>query len=112
MAAAGAAPRGQTAAEAKAAVRAWVTGADARRFDSLAEGTVLCQVTHSNLRQNIIELRLDLHATVRSTKELLYTFNGTNMEFMELQLFSGDALVRPLRTPAPPTALGEAWWQC
>ena len=88
--------RDMTAGEAKDAVRAWVTGADHRRFDELADGTVLCQVTHSNLKQNIIELRFDLHSTVRATKNNLYTYNGTNREFMELQLFEGDRLVSRL----------------
>jgi hypothetical protein len=91
--------RDMSIAEAKASVRAWVTADDESRYDTLADGTVLLQITHSNLRQNIIELRLDMHATVRATKELLYTYNGTNIEFMELQLFDGDRLVR--RFPAP-----------
>jgi hypothetical protein len=86
-----------TIGEAKAAVRAWVTGGDDRRLADLADGTVLCQVTHSNLKQNIIELRFDLHSTVAAAKDMLYTYSGTNLDYMELQIFSGDTLVRRFR---------------
>lgn len=75
------------------ALKGWVTGGDEAFVAGLAEGTVLVQVTHSNLRQRIIELRVDLHSTVGNIKTRLHTFNGTNPAYMELQLFEGERLV-------------------
>jgi len=46
------------------AVRDYVTAADHLQFSNLAEGTISVMVTHSNLRAEMIELKLDLHHTV------------------------------------------------
>lgn len=75
-------------------MRAWVTGADHLQYEGLADGTVMVTVTHSNLRQRVLELRLDLHSTIREVKGVLYTYNGTNIDFMELHLMDGERLVR------------------
>lgn len=82
----------------KATVRAYVTGADHLQFSALAEGSVQVQVTHSNLRQFIRELRLDKHMTIADVKARLHSFNGSNTAHMELQLKdqSGALVVRML----------------
>ena len=82
-----------SAAETKAALRGYVTGADHLQYQSLAEGTVQVSVTHSNLRQRVMELRLDLHTTIAGIKDTLFTYNGTPAEHQELVLYDGDRLV-------------------
>jgi tubulin-folding cofactor B len=71
-------------------VRAYVQGADHLRYSQLATGTVQVSVTHSNLRQLVQDLRLDLHSTIAQVKQRLYTHNGTAISCMELHLRDGD----------------------
>jgi tubulin-folding cofactor B len=52
-----------------------------------AEETVCLHVTHSNLKQRFIEIRVDLHTTIESLKERLRDRSGTAVESMHLQLF-------------------------
>lgn len=70
----------------KAEIKAYVTALDHLQYTQLAEGMVQINVTHSNLKQFVQELRLDLRSTIGSIKERLYTFNGSNIGLMELQL--------------------------
>ena len=51
--------------------------------------------THSNLKQYVMELRLDLHTRIRDVKAKLLTHNGTSIEHMLLQLQDSDGT--PLR---------------
>lgn len=51
--------------------------------------------THSNLKQYVMELRLDLHTRIRDVKTKLLTHNGTSVEHMLLQLQDADGT--PLR---------------
>jgi tubulin-specific chaperone B len=79
-------------------VRAYVTGADHTRFQQLAQGMVQVHVSHSNLRQLVQDLRLDLHSTIAQVKTKLYTHNGTAISCMELHLRDeeGNTLCRML----------------
>ena len=71
----------------KAAVRRYVTQAAST---CLADGTVAVNVSHSNLRQLVQELRFDLHTLIGDVKRRLYTFNGSNQGHMELHLKDSD----------------------
>ena len=79
-------------------VRSYVQGADHLRYQQLAQGTVQVFATHSNLRQLVQDLRLDLHSTIAAVKSRLYTHNGTAMSAMELHLKDreGNTLCRML----------------
>lgn len=77
----------------KAAMRAYVTGADHLMFTQLADGTVQVNVTHSNLKQYVMELRLDLSSPISEVKRKLYTHNGTPLEHMVLQLKDASGAV-------------------
>ena len=57
----------------KAALRAYVTGADSVAFANLAPGSVALTVTHSLLNQRVLELRFDLSTTIAAVKRKLYT---------------------------------------
>ena len=84
----------------KSAIRRYVTSAAST---ALADGSVAVNVTHSNLRQLVQELRFDLHTTIADVKRRLYTFNGSSQEAMELHLkdASGNLLARMLDESRP-----------
>ena len=71
----------------KASVRRYVTQA---ATTALADGSVAVNVSHSNLRQLVQELRFDLHTTIADVKRRLYTFNGSSQGHMELHLKDSD----------------------
>jgi tubulin-folding cofactor B len=64
---------------------------------------VALNVTHSNLRQLVQELRFDLHSSIADVKQRLYTFNGSQTGSMELHLkdSSGNLLARMLDEGRP-----------
>ena len=70
----------------RAEVRGYVVAADHLRYAQLAQGMVQVYVSHSNLRQLVQDLRLDLHSTIAQVKARLYTHNGTAVSAMELHL--------------------------
>lgn len=51
-----------------------------------AESTVIVHISHSNLKANFFEIRLDLHMTVESIKLKLATHTGTTPSAMRLVL--------------------------
>lgn len=74
----------QTIREARDSIREWVC---AEPTMQQAEGTVVVAVSHSNLKDHrVIELRLDLDATIGRVKDILHTYNGTKQQYMELHL--------------------------
>jgi len=70
----------------KAVLRQYITGADHMEYQQLADGTCQLNITHSNLRQQILQQRLSLHLTILEIKEKLYHHCGTSPGFMELHL--------------------------
>lgn len=76
-------------ANSKEQVKAYVKASDHLQFSWLAQGMVQLNVSHSNLRQFVQELRLDLHTTIAEVKRKLYTHNGSSIGHMELQLKDG-----------------------
>jgi tubulin-specific chaperone B len=85
------------------AVKGYVMAADHLQYTQLADGTVQVNVTHSNLRQFVQELRLDLHTPVGEIKRKLYTHNGSSIDAMELQLRDreGNTVCRMLDDSRP-----------
>jgi hypothetical protein len=71
-------------------LRAYVTQDDPHKYDGLAEGMVAVYVTHSLLKQRVVDLRLDLHSSIAAVKAKLYTHCGSNIQCMRLQLLSED----------------------
>jgi tubulin-folding cofactor B len=71
---------------------------------------VALNVTHSNLRQLVQELRFDLHSSIADVKQRLYTFNGSQTGSMELHLKdgSGNLLARMLDEGRPLGYYGAA----
>ena len=69
------------------ALRDYVTAAPSG-IQSRGDGTVLLQVTHSNLKAVFMELRFDMHMTVARVKDKLVSHVGTNASAMTLSLRS------------------------
>lgn len=69
-----------------AELRDYVAGPDAG-MQRKADGTVVVQVTHSNLtKTHFPEVRLDLHGTLGALKDKLYTHTGTQPANQQLVL--------------------------
>lgn len=77
-------------ANSKEQVKSYVKASDHLQYTWLADGMVQINVTHSNLRQFVQELRLDLHTSIAEVKRKLYTHNGSSISHMELQLKDAD----------------------
>lgn len=58
--------------------------------------------THSNLKQYVMELRLDLHTSIAEVKRKLYTHNGTSIAHMELHLRDGGQTIAIMADDARP----------
>jgi len=71
------------------ALREYVTSAPSG-IQNRGDGTVLLQVTHSNLKAVFMELRFDMHMTIAALKEKLMSHVGTNASAMTLSLKSPD----------------------
>mmetsp|Transcript_16569 Transcript_16569/g.24893 ORF Transcript_16569/g.24893 Transcript_16569/m.24893 type:complete len:325 (+) Transcript_16569:31-1005(+) len=69
------------------ALREWVTKPTERNLPS---DTVAVMVTHSNLKQKMLELKFSLHTTVGALKERLYLHHGTPSASQRLVLRDGD----------------------
>lgn len=59
------------------ALHSYVVAADARQYESLAEDTILIDLTHSNLVQRHIEQRFDKHTSLEKLRERIYLKTGT-----------------------------------
>lgn len=74
------------------AVRSYVTAYDGpRNYQSVAVDTVICDVTHSNLQQRHIEIRLDKSQPLSSLRRKIHLSTGTPPEFQHLHLFNGES---------------------
>mmetsp|Transcript_16452 Transcript_16452/g.35632 ORF Transcript_16452/g.35632 Transcript_16452/m.35632 type:complete len:285 (+) Transcript_16452:1-855(+) len=80
---------GELSHESATVLRAIVTGPDSG-FANMSDSTVRLFATHSNLAARIPELRLDLHNTITTVKEKLYTHFGTACGSMKLILMDPD----------------------
>jgi tubulin-folding cofactor B len=72
------------------ALRSYISaGGEAAKYASLAAGTVMIDVTHSNLVQRHIELRFDKHETVEALKHRIHRQTGTPPDFQRLVIRQG-----------------------
>ena len=60
---------------------------------------VQVDITHSNLKQYCMELRLDLHSSIAEVKRRLFSHSGTSLSHMKLLLKesgAGGAIIGPM----------------
>lgn len=70
----------------KAILRQYITGADHLEYTQLKDGWCQLNITHSNLKQQILQQRLSLHSTIGEIKHKLHHHCGTAPGYMELHL--------------------------
>lgn len=77
-------------AEPLAALRSYVTAADADRYANLPQGFIRVDVTHSNLQQRWHDILVFSECLVSDLKLKLFRKNGTLVDSMELFLRNGS----------------------
>lgn len=70
------------------ALKAYVTRKDATQYNDLPQDMVLLDLTHSNLKQQHIEIRFYLTDTLDTLRARIYQKTGTPHVFQFLQIFS------------------------
>lgn len=70
------------------ALQSYVTAADSTQYSQLAETTLLLNLTHSNLKQQHIEIRFDKHNTVSTLRQRIFQKTGTSPAYQHLQILS------------------------
>mmetsp|Transcript_76362 Transcript_76362/g.223947 ORF Transcript_76362/g.223947 Transcript_76362/m.223947 type:complete len:282 (-) Transcript_76362:97-942(-) len=73
------------------ALKEYVTARDGTRYDSLAEGNLRLDVSHSNLVQRWHDILFSDEMTVMEVKEKLYRHGGTAVAWQELYLRRGGS---------------------
>ena len=75
------------------AVRLFVTGKDEVQYNHLHASTLLLDLTHSNLVQQHIEIRFDMHDTVYDLRHIIHRKTGTPPCFQHLQIKSAGLVI-------------------
>lgn len=75
------------------ALKSYVTAKDGSEYDSVTEGTVVLDLTHSNLTQRHIEIRFDLHDTLATLRQRIHQKTGTPASYQQLQVKSGGSVM-------------------
>ena len=62
----------------------------------MPEGVVCLNVTHSNLKAYIADIKIDLHTSIENVKHKLYSHTGTKPHYQRLSLYDGEKYLYPL----------------
>ncbi|KAI9917304.1 hypothetical protein PsorP6_012947 [Peronosclerospora sorghi] len=74
-------------------LRAYVTALDGQQYDNLPEGIVCLLITHSNLKLQMVDIRLDLHSTISELRHKVYQHTGTKPDAMDLLVMRNDGSI-------------------
>jgi len=69
-----------------AALQRYVTATDSTQYANLHPDTIVLDISHSNLKQRHIEIRLDKHTTISSLRDKIYQQTGTPPHYQHLQI--------------------------
>lgn len=69
------------------ALQSYVTATDRIQYDHLDANTLLLDLTHSNLKQQHIEIRFDRHDTIAALRHKVYQKTGTPPHFQHLVFY-------------------------
>ncbi|KAF4316238.1 hypothetical protein BBO99_00007901 [Phytophthora kernoviae] len=75
------------------ALRHYVTAMDGMEYDNLPEGVVCLLITHSNLKLQMMDIRLDLHSSIGELRHKLYQHSGTKPDTMDLLVYRSDGSI-------------------
>lgn len=79
------------------ALKNYIVANDSTQYDTLSSGTIILDITHSNLKQRHIELRFDLHCTLDTLRDRIYRQTGTFPAYQHLSFI--DSGVKILDIP-------------
>lgn len=85
------------------ALKAYIQRKDATQYDDLPSDMVLLDLTHSNLKQQHIEIRFYLSDTVDTLRARIYQKTGTPHMFQHLQIFSAGVCLNEIAQNADET---------
>ncbi|TDH71493.1 hypothetical protein CCR75_006497 [Bremia lactucae] len=74
-------------------LRDYVTAMDGHQYDNVPDAVVCLLITHSNLKLQMVDIRLELHSTIGELRHKLYLHTGTKPDAMELLVLHGDGSV-------------------
>lgn len=83
------------------ALKSYITAKDETQYDSVQKGTVVLDLTHSNLIQKHIEIRFDLHDTLATLRQRIHLKTGTLASFQHLQIKSGGNVIAEVPPDTP-----------
>ena len=75
------------------ALKAFVTSQDATQYNHLPSDMLLLDLTHSNLKQQHIEIRFFLSDTIDTVRSRIHQKTGTPPVFQQLQIYSAGVLI-------------------
>jgi tubulin-specific chaperone B len=90
------------------AVRAYVTCRDERMYEDVSQNTVIIDVTHSNLRQKHIEIRLSKSDLLDELRTKIYRQTGTSLSHQHLHVYT-DASRENLVCEIPASLPGDRY---
>jgi len=64
------------------ALQRYVTGKDS--YDAVSPGTIVLDITHSNLKQRHLQIRFNLRDTIDNVRDRIYRQTGTHAPFQYL----------------------------
>jgi len=88
-----------------AALRSFVTAQDGNAYQGAHPDTVIVDITHSNLQQRHLEIRLSKHSPLQEVYHLIHQKTGSAVDDQILQMFgvAGDMVVSALPAYADAT---------
>lgn len=72
------------------ALRNYISAKDGTEYENLPEGIVCLTITHNLLKMQMLDIRLDLHATIEQVRHKVYSHCGTSPEHMQLLLLDSN----------------------
>lgn len=75
------------------ALRHYITANDDNQYDSLHKSTLMVDMTHSNLKQRHIEIRMDLCTKIADLRDVIKRKTGTGPGYQLLQFILGGKVL-------------------
>jgi len=75
------------------ALKNYVLAGDATAYSSLPEGSLILDLSHSNLKQRHVEIRFDMHDTISHLRSKIHQKSGTPPDFQHLQIMRGGSVM-------------------
>ena len=75
------------------AVRAYITAQDETQYNNLNQDTVIVDITHSNLQQKHIEVRVSKSENVDELRKKIHQTTGTPPHQQFLQVYDGEVKI-------------------